>query len=151
MKIVFLDFDGVLNSLSEIAFGKESACFNLAAVDRLNRIVRDAPAKVVVTSTWRVHHSLEELHLLLKDAGFCGEIIGCTPIFSHENAHRLPDVGMIRCREIQAWIDTYQGPITSFVVLDDMALDTLAAYHVHTDIEIGLCEHHVEQALAILG
>lgn len=149
MKIVFLDFDGVLNRLTDIAFGQSS--FHGEAISRLNDIVRESKAKVVISSSWRVHHSLDELRALLAEVGFQGEIIGCTPIHSHERALGLPDIGMIRCQEIQAWIDAQPKPLTSFVVLDDLELELLAAYHIKTDMEEGLCDHHIGQALAILG
>jgi HAD domain in Swiss Army Knife RNA repair proteins len=150
MKIVFLDFDGVLNSLSQIAFGSNTT-FNPEAIRRLNEIVQRSQARVVISSTWRVHYSLDELRELLTSNGFRGEIIGCTPIFSHDHATSLPDIGMIRCQEIQNWIDAHSEPLTSFVALDDLELQLLAAHQVLTDMEVGLAEHHVEQALAILG
>jgi hypothetical protein len=151
MKVVFLDFDGVLNSLADVAFGKASACFQAAAVERLNAIVRQSSAKVVISSSWRVYHSLDELRTLLGNAGFDGEIIGCTPVSQNKEARGLADIGVIRCQEIQAWIDAHPSPLTSFVILDDLDLEPLAAYHVKTDMEVGLCDHHVDEALGVLG
>lgn len=151
MKIVFLDFDGVLNRLSDFAFEANQSAFNTDAIKRLNDIVHEARAKVVVSSSWRVNHSRDELRRLLAEAGFRGEIIGCTPIYNNEEAHSLPDIGLIRCREIQAWIDNHPEPLTSFVVLDDLELNALAAYQIKTDMEEGLLDHHVGMALAILG
>ncbi len=151
MKIVFLDFDGVLNSLSDIAFGHPAAIFKRDAIARLNDILHLSKAKVVISSSWRVHHSLDELRGFLEELGFQGEIIAATPVFSHQHAQGLKDLGLIRCQEIQAWIDAQLEPLTSFVILDDMELQLLAAYHVQTDMEIGLCDEHVGQAVAILG
>jgi len=151
MKIVFLDFDGVLNSLSDVAFGVGSSCFNATAVERLNAIVRRSGAKVVISSSWRVLHTIDELRAILEKAGFNGEIIGSTPVYEYKDARGLADIGFIRCREIQAWIDVHPTPLTSFVILDDLELEPLAAYHVKTEMEVGLCEHHVDQALDVLG
>lgn len=151
MKIVFLDFDGVLNTLTDIAFGQVSAPFNSDAIARLNDILDQSKAKVVISSSWRVHHSLGELRTLLEEIGFRGEIIGCTPVHSYKGAQGLPDIGLIRCQEIQAWINAHPEPLTSFVVLDDLELEMLAAYQVKTDMESGLCDEHIGQALAILG
>lgn len=151
MKIVFLDFDGVLNSLADFAFGLGSTCFRPAYIGRLNDIVKASEAKVVVSSAWRVDHSLDELRQVLTTSGFQGEIIGSTPIHSHDHAVGLSDICRIRCEEIQAWIDAHSEPLTSFVVLDDLELELLAAYQIKTDMEDGLCDHHVGQALAILG
>jgi hypothetical protein len=151
MKIVFLDFDGVLNSLSDVAFSGASNCFQAAFIGRLNAIVQASGAKVVVSSTWRVHHSIDELRGLLRVSGFEGEIIGCTPVFSYEHAQGLSDIGVIRCNEIQAWIDAHPVPLTSFVILDDLDLAPLSAYQIKTDMEVGLCDIHVAEALAVLG
>ena len=151
MKIVFLDFDGVLNSLSDIAFSAGSTAFQAHFITRLNAIVRGSGAKVVVSSTWRVNHSLEELRNLLGTSGFEGEVIGCTPVFDYERARGLSDIGVIRCNEIQAWIDAHPITLTSFVILDDLDLEPLAAYQIRTDMEAGLCDHHVHEALAVLG
>ncbi len=151
MKIVFLDFDGVLNSLSDIAFGSGSTAFQAHFITRLNAIVRGSDAKVVVSSTWRVNHSIDELRHLLGSSGFEGDVIGCTPVFGYEHAQGLSDIGVIRCNEIQAWIKAFPVPLTSFVILDDLDLDPLAAYQIRTDMEVGLCDHHVDEALAVLG
>lgn len=151
MKIVFLDFDGVLNRLSDFAFDSSESVFRRDAIARLNDIVKESNAKVVISSSWRVTHSLAELRTLLVKMGFQGEIIGATPIHSHEQAHGLPDIGLIRCREIQAWIDNHTEPLTSFVVLDDLELNLLAAYQIKTDMEEGLLDEHIGMALAILG
>lgn len=151
MKIVFLDFDGVLNSLSDIAFSSGSTAFQAQFIERLNAIVQASRAKVVVSSTWRVNHSLDELRKLLESSGFEGEVIGCTPVFDYEQARGLSDIGVIRCNEIQAWIDAHPIPLTSFVILDDLDLEPLAAYQIRTDMEAGLCDHHVGEALAVLG
>lgn len=151
MKIVFLDFDGVLNRLTDFAFASSQSVFHHEAVARLNDIVHESKAKVVISSSWRVNHSLDELRQLLKDAGFRGEVIGVTPIHNHDNASGLPDIGLIRCGEIQAWMDGQSQPLTSFVVLDDLDLHILAAYQIKTEMEDGLLDHHVGMALAILG
>ncbi len=149
MKIVFLDFDGVLNSLTNIVFGISG--FKSEAIDRLNQIVHRSQAKVVVSSSWRVTHSLEELRTLLAEAGFRGEVIDCTPQHVTMVPTQFMRAGTIRCHEIQTWLDAQSFEVESFVILDDIELEELAAFHVHTDLDEGLCDHHVDQALGILG
>lgn len=151
MKIVFLDFDGVLNSMADFAFKTTSQVFDAHYIARLNAIVHQSGAKVVVSSSWRVNHSLEELRKLLQLSGFEGELIGRTPVLSYEHAQGLCDIGEIRSQEIQAWMDAHPMPIASFVVLDDLELAPLAAYQVLTDMNEGLRDDHVNVALAILG
>jgi hypothetical protein len=93
MKIIFLDFDGVLNSenwyrrrFNEI--DRDTAAgnyplyeFDPLSIDQLNRIVKETDAKVVVSSTWRIGKSVEELQKLLIAVGFAGEVIDTTPAF----------------------------------------------------------------------
>ncbi len=151
MKIVFLDFDGVLNSMADFAFKTTSTLFDAAYIARLNAIVGQSGAKVVISSSWRVRHSVDELRTLLHSAGFKGDVIGSTPIFQYDTAQGLCDIGEIRSAEIKAWMDAHPVPIASFVVLDDLELSPLAAHQVLTDMIEGLRDHHIEQALAILG
>lgn len=152
MKIVFLDFDGVIVSMAEFSFEKTTSHhFDPRYIARLNAIVRQSGAKVVISSSWRTIHSLSALRALLESSGFKGEIIDCTPVFEYEPAQGLCDIGQIRGREIQAWLERHPDSITSFVVLDDLEIDFLAANQILTDMVDGLCEEHVEQALAILG
>jgi hypothetical protein len=151
MKIVFLDFDGVLNSMADFAFKTTSQVFDAPYIGRLNAIVGQSGAKVVISSSWRVNHSVEELRTLLEASGFEGEIIGRTPVLGYEHAQGLCDIGEIRSAEIQAWMAGHSVPIASFVVLDDLELSPLAAFQVLTDMNEGLRDHHIEQAQAILG
>lgn len=151
MKIVFLDFDGVLNSMADFNFKTTSSLFDAPYIARLNAIVVQSGAKVVISSSWRVNHSLDELRKLLHAAGFQGDVIDCTPIFQYDTVQGLCDIGEIRSAEIRAWMDAHPVPIASFVVLDDLELSPLAEYQVLTDMVEGLRDHHIEQALAILG
>lgn len=151
MKIVFLDFDGVLNSMADFAFKTTSQVFDAPYIARLNAIVLRSGAKVVISSSWRVNHSEDELRELLRTSGFEGELIGCTPVLGYEQAQGLCDIGEIRSAEIQAWMAAHPVPIASFVALDDLELSPLAAYQVLTDMNEGLRDDHIEVALAILG
>ena len=149
MKVVFLDFDGVLN---HYGFLKQQPHrmdrLDPTAVARLNAILARSGAKVVISSSWRIHHSLEELRQRLLEVGFAGEVIGRTPDISWEE---YGDPFRGRAVEIQSWIDRQRQPLESFVVLDDLYLEELAQFLVKTEFEAGLGEEHVEAALAILG
>jgi hypothetical protein len=98
MKIIFLDFDGVLNSemwykrrfnemdmestISKYPFYE----FDPLSIEQLNRIVVETSAKVVVSSTWRIGRTVEELQQMLNTVGFVGEVIDTTPHF-YANGH----------------------------------------------------------------
>ncbi len=110
MKVVFLDFDGVLNSYADLDAPRApgAGVFNLGAVERLNTIVARTGAQVVVSSTWRERYSLAGLQELLATSGFRGEVIGCTPVRAKDPA-RSEGPGDERCREIQAWLEERRG------------------------------------------
>jgi DNA-binding CsgD family transcriptional regulator len=151
MKVVFLDFDGVLNSVEFMQ--RDPGPFDRldpVAVARLDTLVRRSGARVVVSSTWRLQHSVQDLHRRLAELGFTGEVAGVTPEL-RAAVVRNADPCEVRCMEIQAWLAASAEPVRRFVVLDDTALDDLAPYLVRTDFLTGLGDEHVEQALALLS
>ena len=93
MKVIFLDFDGVLNSenwyrrrFNEIGTSDISGKYPLYEFDplsikELNRIIEQTGASVVVSSSWRVGNRIEDLQKMLDVVGFKGEIIDTTPSF----------------------------------------------------------------------
>jgi hypothetical protein len=94
MKIIFLDFDGVLNSenwyrrrFNEI--DRDTAAgnypfyeFDPLSIKELNRIVEQTGASVVVSSSWRVGNRIQDLQQMLDAVGFVGNVIDTTPRFS---------------------------------------------------------------------
>lgn len=150
MKVIFLDFDGVLNSQSFLAATPGGLDrLDPQAIARLERIVARSGAKVVISSTWRVKRSLDELRALLAGLGFSGEVIDRTPELKNGPGYSHPFIA--RGAEIQAWIDAQRAPLESFVVLDDAILDGMEQNHIQTDFFEGLSDEHVEEAVAILG
>lgn len=154
MKVVFLDVDGVLNSAAylyaaERAWpegtpfeGNQHLELDPPAVARLNRIVRESGAKVVISSSWRFGNTPAEMQEILRRRGFEGEVVGDTPRDGH---------GAVRGLEIQAWLDGHPG-VESFVILDDDSdMAHLAPRHVRTRFSDGLLDEHVDAALAALA
>src|SRR5438128_5315956 len=71
--ILFLDFDGVLHR-----FGDRIADY-CRFLPRLEAVLRDYPdVKIVVSSDWRKHHTLEELKGFFS-ADIGKRVIGVTP------------------------------------------------------------------------
>lgn len=82
--IIFLDFDGVLNSTcSVLATGRGgSVCPDTMAVGLMARLVREGDANVVVSSAWRVGATLDSLRETLTRWGgaeIAFRVIGKTP------------------------------------------------------------------------
>jgi HAD domain in Swiss Army Knife RNA repair proteins len=170
LKLVFLDFDGVLNSADFFtglreAEGDQAQCsdrLDPAAVARLNRLLTATSAKVVVSSSWRLFSdtsTVETLFDVLRKHGFQGEILGLTPYMGDcqhgdyrcEEAHRG--------HEIAAWLATWKSldkvpppdldPV--FVILDDGSdmiphMDRL----VQTSWETGLLDVHIDRCIKLL-
>lgn len=139
MRIVFLDFDGVLNSRRFFArsgpIERPDDALDPAAVARVDRVIARTGAKVVISSTWRIMDPLDRIAGILRAHGFGGEVVGATPV-----------VGGSRGREIGAWLDQSKG-VRSFVILDDDTnMGRLARRHVRTMPEDGLLDEHVEPA-----
>jgi hypothetical protein len=106
MNVLFLDFDGVLNR----AYGSMSPCLDFDLVEELNRVLVVTGCCVVLSTSWRLHHSLAELSQTLSMSGFryCGRIFGKTP--------SLPSGD--RSHEIEAWMDAHFHDVHRAVVLD---------------------------------
>lgn len=93
MKIIFLDFDGVLNhemwykkrfdEMDMNSYESKYPYYEFApqSIVELNRIIEATDAKVVVSSTWRHGKSPQDLQELLELVGFNGEVISKTPDF----------------------------------------------------------------------
>lgn len=156
MKVIFLDFDGVLNS--EVFFKASGNRYlpetlDRAAVTRLNAMIARTGAKVVVSSTWRLGYSLEQLRDILGRHGFAGEVIGVTPEIRGVDEDGISVTRpSARGLEIQRWIDDQPAPPETLVILDDEAdMEHLGNRLIRTQFDTGLRDDHVETAVALLG
>lgn len=167
-KLVFLDFDGVLNN-SEFAAHQykndESAqdsmgldLFDPKAIECMNRIIDATGAKIVVTSSWR-YLGLAKLQKLWKERGLHGEIIGMTSLHvvdelilekGTEWLERETN-GSPRSEEIAHWLKTYD--ITAdYVIMDDLPMPKeLQVHAIQVNPRFGLTDQHVKQAIKILN
>lgn len=150
MKILFLDIDGVLNSqrfFNTLPHGftttRSDEILDPEAIDRLNKIIRETGAKIVVSSSWRIGLSLVELQILLKDHGVEGEVIGMTPSINKK--------GRVRGDEIQAWLNDHLEVIDFVILDDDSDMRHLMPALVKTSHNEGLLDVHVEQAIKMLS
>lgn len=158
-KIVFLDIDGVLNSMDY--FGRTKDCkgyteINPEKVKLLKEIVDRTGAEIVLSSTWRdlgkrknepEHPMYTYLTDTLKEYGM--EIIDHTPY-----------IGQDRPKEIRAWLGNQHDKDIQFVSLDDDFQEQkydevgIGDFLVRTSFyekDGGLRQEHVEKAVRILN
>jgi hypothetical protein len=139
--VIFLDFDGTLNSFAMDCRRADPAC-----VARLNRLIKASGAAIVVSSSLRISgRTLTVLRLRLWSVR--GSMIGLTP-----RLDRVPGEDATRGEEIQAWLDLHPD-VTRFVILDDTddGMDDLRPHLVQTDPLFGLTDDDVEKAIRILA
>ncbi len=151
-KIIFLDFDGVLNSgdnsevLSSLAIDSgplrhrfyTGVVFDERCVRWLQWIVDKTNCKIVISSSWRLHYELGEMKRIWGELDLPGEIIDYTPFY---NDLLVDDGGQImrnfeRGKEIQMWVDAYK-PIR-YCIVDDEYDILFEQCFVQTDPEFGL-------------
>lgn len=105
MKIIFLDIDGVLNHQAYYESdrwdknGGRDSDIDPKCVEYLNMIISDTGAKVVISSTWRIGRTVEQLQEALNKKGFKGEIVGFTPRLAFKDIASIP-----RGVEIDLWL-----------------------------------------------
>ena len=156
LKIIFLDIDGVLNNVPfhknfKGTFTKSTDEIDTQSVLWLNDLIKETDAKVVVTSTWRLGKTVEELQKILEDKGFVGEVIGKTD--SLNNGY------VFRGNEILKWMKDneqlvgYYAYYESYVIFDD---DSDMLYwqkdnFIKIDPWFGLSPNHCYKAKKILN
>ena len=145
--VLFLDFDGVINSMrSRHKLGWNQ--FSRPMVERVNRIVQATGCKVVVSSAWRLRSaedgpepSVDRMRRILGENGFIGDVIDVTP----------GSLTGYRGHEIQKWLDKHPG-YGPFVILDDSSdMEPFMDRLVQTEDAIGICSVHVDLAIELLG
>lgn len=121
INIIFLDFDGVLNSTrSVVAFHNRSGngwrddSLDDVAVNLVRRLCEEGPASIVISSTWRRGRQIDFFTKLFKE---------------HHKWDPTPIVGMTprsmrghRGNEVAEWLEEYEqngGIINNYVCLDD--------------------------------
>jgi len=99
MNFIFTDIDGVL-------FPHYSKCWSKNAINIYNRICLEFNLVPVITSTWRINNSVEELQEIFNEEGILTPIYWVT---SNKNNRGL---------EIKEWLDNNE--YDSYIVIDDI-------------------------------
>lgn len=151
MKVIFLDFDGVLNSRDyRDIHGSSGVGIDKSKLPLLKKLVDSTGAKIVLTTSLRIYWDKNPdkcdyygkiINETFGDYGL--EVYDKTPVL--ENSKRE--------EEILQWIVDDPG-IKNYVVIDDGYLSAkflLARFIQTSDTDGGLKEVHIDKAIEILG
>lgn len=152
LPIVFLDFDGVVNTIYwkkdtngiccvNVMKGGHTELNNQQAIGWLNELYSIVQYDIVVSSTWRMGMTLGELQDLLIKSGFRPDIrvIGKTPVLHEE-----------RGIEIQQWIDENNFTGDFIIIDDDSDMGELLPKLVKCDTYIGFTIYDYQKSLKLL-
>lgn len=139
-RILFLDFDGVLNNRRSLMRQGIDA-IDRDCVAHLQSVYDRTGCAVVVSSTWRLTRTVRELARILEGNGYTGPVIDATP--------ELPD--RYRGREIYQWMGQHAVPACRIAIVDDDSdMDHLLPRHVKTEFEVGLTADGADALVALL-
>lgn len=153
--ILFLDVDGVLNSHDYIDRGGSLNCrtdgIDVEAVKHLQRIVDETNCSLVLSSTWRIIHSLADMRGRLKKAGMRSPIPlrDKTPVLDSVWKGSRLLIARIRGDEVRKWIED-SGFTGAYVCLDDDADFHPDQPLVKTTFQHGLTASHADQCIKLL-
>jgi hypothetical protein len=166
MSVVFLDIDGVLNHCDTRSDVLPSAGEPLPipiapeCMQRLNRLIAETSAKIVISSSWRTFACWQDLGPALVRHGLIAEVIGETPDLPNDKVwlanwqlrrgEAFTFERLERGWEIAEWIAAHPE-VTAFVILDDCSdMDVLKPWLVLTHPNDGLDDPDVERAKWLL-
>ncbi len=152
MNIIFLDVDGVLNSLEHLdkvyletgeSHSGYEYPFDPNCLKNLQNLVHLTNSKLVISSTWRINlKGILTLIRKLKEYNLDREIIGYTPILKSK---------VNRGEEISSFLSTLDYE-PNFIILDDNSdMGELLPHLVKTNIRVGLTKKNVEEAVQKLN
>lgn len=170
MNIIFLDIDGVLNNarycsvlnhlyggngyggFDKLKLTTKTIKWDLYNVDLLKTLMDKTGAKIVISSTWRKTHSLNNFKQMFQVYGLKPRIVGVTPDNSKLGIydHNVREGTGFRGAEVNAYLAA-NPDITDYVILDDDGDFYPGQNLVRTDPEYGLVDYDMLKAIDILG
>ena len=150
-KIIFLDFDGVLNTEHYQGLlqyqGKPwqdeyGAFFDPKAVKQLKRIIDATDADIVVESSWK-YLGLDAMKELWEVRNLPGTIIDITPSLLGKN----------KGVEIASWLSKYAKQDLRYVIIDDefVILDSQLPHFILTNPYEGITEEQANRVISMLN
>jgi hypothetical protein len=169
MKVIFLDIDGVLNSLDNMRAmtllwksgkGDKSRdeyghLFDNRCVMWLRYIIERTNAKIVISSTWR-SKGVDNMLKMWEARGIVGEVIGCTPTYADDyiiNLYAATNNEADRGYEIAQWLYEHEQKLEAYCIIDDDSdmLSQQMPFFVQTKSDIGLDQKSAQKVIAILN
>ncbi len=150
MKVLFLDFDGVLNSERYVrSCGRYGVVIDPTRMVLLKQIINATDAKIVLSTSWREHWD--------KDDKLCDNIGNdINSIFGEYKLKifdKTPKLNKDREKEIEAWLS--ENPqVEAFAVLDDAFLSSefMNGHFVRTsNYRSGLEKEDAEKIIEIIN
>jgi len=153
--ILFLDIDGVLNTKNclrkQATNGNKPSAKKWCpiAVSHINLLVEKIGAKIVVSSTWRFNHSIDELRDFFENNGINrNSVIGITPNLLYERHSSN------RGDELQAWIDENDAHSDLHIIIDDNddGISERFDHYIQTNMNVGFADRElIEKCFKILN
>ena len=154
MRVIFLDFDGCLNSVGSFIYNNRLVLMGLTkipsyesfdpiACSNLQYVLEELPdVQVVVSSTWRKYKTLAALQEIFKTNNLLPErMIGTTP--ESEEGYRG--------KEIESWLKDHPE-VTEFVIVDDDSdMEPYMDRLVKTDGRNGFTFTDAEKVIEMFG
>lgn len=151
MNIIFLDVDGVLNSINKLIevynktkkpYSGYSYPFDEICLQNLQILVRETNSKLVITSTWRKDmEGRQTLLNALKDYELDKDVIGYTPIL----------LGEKRGTEIKKYLCNLEDRPNFIILDDDKDMEELLPFLIKTNVQTGLTYKNVQEAIIKLN
>lgn len=146
MNLVFLDVDGVLNSIDHAKKVYEETLrahsgyeypFDPECLERLQRLVEKTDARIVITSTWRkTEEGKRVLQNILEQYDLANRVIGYTPILNK-----------IRGEEIKFFLKELNQDVSYIILDDDDDMGELMPHLILTSIKTGLTEEKMAEGI----
>lgn len=169
-KYIFLDIDGVLNSYEVCELNKdkfaiqngfggffteeetptlENVLWGENLVQNLKFIVDATDAKIIISSTWRLHFSVEKFKEMFALYGYnhC-PIIDLTPTNLPQKKLSLP---VTRGDEIEKWLEDKKDYNYCIIDDNDQFLNYQKPYFIYTNMMKGLTKQDAMKAIKILN
>ena len=153
MKVIFLDFDGVMDTGYYFAalirehkprFDSYGMVFDPYCIENLRKIIDKTGAKIVVSSTWKDSMYSEEILEMWHNRNLPGIVIGTTPTYDNK----------ARGYEIDTWLDECDEEC-QYVIIDDLEAynftERQLPHLLVVNQYIGLDDLTAERAILILN